>query len=345
MQYTHDIIIIGQGLAGTVLSETIADAGLRAMVFDAPLPERASVVAAGIVNPVSLRRTVLSWRASEMLAIAGAFYRDLELELESSIWHPMPMVELFPTAQEAGLWHARMKEKEYAHVLSTDATDDPGIAQLPQPYGHGTIKRCAWLDVPKLLRVHRSRAMANGSLEERKVEPSEVDVRDDGVEVHGRTAPFVVHCAGPFHQLKGLVPVRGEGLTVKLPGLVLRSMVHRGVFMLPVGHELYRIGSTFVWDNVWSGPTDEGKRALLDRLSRVWDGPVQVVDHWAGVRPAARDRRPILGSIGPRRFVFNGLGSRGALLAPWSAEHLVQHLFPGAPLDTEVNCARFESEV
>ncbi len=31
-----------------------------------------------MVNPIVLRRTVPSWRASELLAIAGAFYREME---------------------------------------------------------------------------------------------------------------------------------------------------------------------------------------------------------------------------------------------------------------------------
>ncbi len=60
---THDVIIIGQGLAGTVLSETLADAGLRPLIFDVPLNGRASVVATGVVNPIVLRRTVPSWRS------------------------------------------------------------------------------------------------------------------------------------------------------------------------------------------------------------------------------------------------------------------------------------------
>jgi glycine/D-amino acid oxidase-like deaminating enzyme len=34
--------------------------------------------------------------------------------------------------------------------------------------------------------------------------------------------------------------------------------------------------------------------------------------------------------------VLNGLGSRGVLLAPWCAAHLADHLFNGAPIDTEV---------
>lgn len=73
------------------------------------------------------------------------------------------------------------------------------------------------------------------------------------------------------------------------------------------------------------------------------DLPVEVLDQQAGVRPTARDRRPLLGrrAAMPRQAVFNGLGSRGVLLAPWCAMHLADHLFQGAELDPEVDLARF----
>jgi glycine/D-amino acid oxidase-like deaminating enzyme len=64
--------------------------------------------------------------------------------------------------------------------------------------------------------------------------------------------------------------------------------------------------------------------------------PAEIVDHQAGVRPASRDRRPILG-----QNILNGLGSRGVLLAPWCATHLVDHLLAGRPIDPEVNASRF----
>lgn len=344
MPHTHDVIVLGQGLAGTVLSETLADAGLRVMVFDAPLPGRASAVATGVVNPIVLRRTVPAWRASEMLAIAGAFYRELEMDYEASFWHPMPLVELFPTAQEAGLWHLRMKEEELARMIGAGPGDDPAVAQLPQPYGSGVVKRCAWLDIPKLLRLHRERWRRAGALEERKVEEADIRATDGGIAVHDRSAPVLVRCAGPFHEVDGLVPVRGEGLTVRIPGLALRSIVHRGFFLLPTGNSVYRAGATFAWDHVWSGPTREGRDQLMDKLTRLWSGDLEVLDHWAGVRPTARDRRPILGRTSAHEAVLTGLGSRGALLAPWCAAQLAAHLFDGAPLDAEVDVRRFAQE-
>jgi glycine/D-amino acid oxidase-like deaminating enzyme len=117
-------------------------------------------------------------------------------------------------------------------------------------------------------------------------------------------------------------------------------MVHRGVFVLPLGNDLFRVGATFKWDDVFAGPTDQARAWLLERLQALVQSPVEVVEHTAGVRPAARDRRPLLGITGAAQAVFNGLGSRGVLLAPWCAQHLAAHLLDGAVLDPEVDAAR-----
>jgi glycine/D-amino acid oxidase-like deaminating enzyme len=132
--------------------------------------------------------------------------------------------------------------------------------------------------------------------------------------------------------------VKGEVLTVRIPGLRSGAAVHRGAFLLPIGDDLFRLGATFSWDDVWSGPTAQAKEELLARLARMTLLPAEVVDHRTGVRPASKDRRPILGPD-----ILNGLGSRGVLLAPWCAMHLVEHLLEGKKLDPEVDAARFEA--
>ncbi|MBK7268071.1 MAG: FAD-binding oxidoreductase [Flavobacteriales bacterium] len=348
--FTHDVLIVGQGLAGSVLADTCIARGLRTAVLDVPKEGRASHVAAGLVNPVSMRRTVLSWRAPELLPIAGAFYREAGLRFGKEYWHPIPLIKIFPSAKEAGEWRVRMNDPEVSHYLSDEQNQDPGLKRVDQPYGHGQVKRAAWLDVVGLLDAYRKWWKEQGALHEHTVEQADVRSIPNGVEVHGLSAPWLVWSAGPFKPMTGLVPVRGERITVRLPGLDLGVLVHRGGFILPLGGDNYRVGSTYDWDNVWSGPTTEAREELLARLRKLLlrtplepdeDTPFNVVDHWAGVRPTAIDRRPLLGRIAPHQAVFNGLGSRGVLLAPWCAQHLLEHLLEGKPLDPEVDLGRF----
>jgi glycine/D-amino acid oxidase-like deaminating enzyme len=67
------------------------------------------------------------------------------------------------------------------------------------------------------------------------------------------------------------------------------------------------------------------------------------VDHQAGIRPAISDRRPIIGQHAEqkRAYIFNGLGARGGMVAPYFVMHFTDYLLDGKPLNKEVDIGRF----
>ena len=56
-----DFMIVGQGLAGSLLASELLDAGKTIQIFDADHEGAASAIAAGIINPITGRRLVKSW--------------------------------------------------------------------------------------------------------------------------------------------------------------------------------------------------------------------------------------------------------------------------------------------
>ncbi len=341
MAHSHDVLILGRGIAGAVLAETLLQRGLRVHVFDHKRPGNASMVAAGLVNPVVLRRDVPSWRALEMLDSAETFYTTLEQRLACCFWHPLELVKLFPGEREVAQWERAMQDPITSKLIDRRAQATMDAAPVNALHGYGTVHRCAWLDVPTFLDAQRSQLLREGCLTEVEISAQEIAHLDDGVRIADRTAPCLVRCEGPFADIPGLVPVQGEGLTVRLPELKVDRALHRGVFLLPQGDDIYRVGATFKWDAVWEGPTAEGRRWLLEQLTKLTPVVPEVLEHWAGVRPASADRRPNLGRTAAHAAVFNGLGARGVMLAPWCATHLAEHLFDGRPLDAEVDLGRF----
>ncbi|MFT3884410.1 MAG: FAD-dependent oxidoreductase [Flavobacteriales bacterium] len=343
MTTTHDAFILGHGLAGAVLTAELRQRGLRVHVFDRPQAGQASPAAAGLVNPIVLRRDVPSWRAVQLLPLAEAFYRSLGTRLGGSFWHPTEVIKVFPTPNDARQWERAMASPASAPFLSRPARPELEAAGVAAPHGHGTVRPAAWLDVPHFLEAHRTALRAQGALTERIVADQEIEHGADGVRIGDRTARWLVRCEGPFATVPGLVPVKGETVVVRLPEVSLSHVVHRDVFVLPLGGEHYRVGATFQWNNVWEGPTDAAREHLLRLLRALIPVEAEVLTHLAGVRPTARDRRPIIGCTGAREAVLNGLGARGVLLAPWCAAHLADHLFLGLPLDPEVDASRFAS--
>jgi glycine/D-amino acid oxidase-like deaminating enzyme len=331
-----DAIILGRGLAGAVLAETLLRQGLKVHMFDRKRPGNASMAAGGVVNPLVLRRDVPSWRAAQLLPLARGFYSDWQARLGVACWHDLSLVKVFPTPREVDQWLRAMDDPGSAPFMARRSEPEVDALPIHAPHGYGTVTQAAWLDVPALLAAQRDELLAQSALTEQEVNDRDIVHEEDHVRIGEVCGTWLVRCEGPFGKVPGAVPVKGETLIVRIPGLALTSMVHRGVFILPLGNDLFRVGATFRWDEVFAGPTEEGRQWLLEKLAAVVHAPVEVVEHTAGVRPASKDRRPVLGITAVHEALFNGLGSRGVLLAPWCSQHLADHLFRGMPLDAEV---------
>ncbi|MBP6311167.1 MAG: FAD-binding oxidoreductase [Flavobacteriales bacterium] len=337
----HDAIILGHGLAGAVLAEVLQQRGLSIHVFNERRNGNASLVAAGVVNPIVFKRDIPSWRAGELLPIADGFYTDLQARYGIDLWHPLPMVKVFPTPIERDQWERVMQDTESSSFITQRPEVDVDQAPVGVPHGYGTVTKAAWLDVPLVLAAQRAKLIGDGRLTERNVQEEEIVNEQDHIRIGDVRARWLIRCSGPFSTAQGLAPVKGETLLVRIPGLGFKNMVHRRVFILPLGDDVYRIGSTFDWTNVWTGTTTNAREELLGMLQAFVKLSIEVLEHSSGVRPATKDRRPIVGRTGEHEAIFNGLGSRGVLLAPWCAMHLADHLFDGKEIDPEVRCDRF----
>jgi glycine/D-amino acid oxidase-like deaminating enzyme len=121
-----------------------------------------------------------------------------------------------------------------------------------------------------------------------------------------------------------------------------------GIAVIPTdAPSYYEIGSSYIRDFTDASPDEGGARWLMDQL-----GALGILDRdelhkrirgrRAGIRPASRDRLAYLGpmkSQGPagcRIFVFNGLGTRGYMLAPALAGMLADHILDGSAIPSEL---------
>ena len=61
-----DYLIVGQGIAGTVLSYTLLEKGKTALVIDKNQAQTSSKVATGICNPITGRRWAKTWQGDKL---------------------------------------------------------------------------------------------------------------------------------------------------------------------------------------------------------------------------------------------------------------------------------------
>ena len=127
-------------------------------------------------------------------------------------------------------------------------------------------------------------------------------------------------------------------LTLWVDGLDETKRYHGNGWLAPRGGGVWKAGANYDWDRLDSEPTKEGKDEILAKLKTWIDLPIEVIGHEAGVRPIIRNSQPVIGIHEEHSEVgfFNGLGSKGSLMAPAVADHFADFLCGRCELDDEL---------
>src|SRR6478736_7266149 len=99
-----DYIIIGQGLAGSCLALQLINRGKSVFVFDEPEKNRASLIAAGLFNPVTGKLMAKTWKADRLFSYLHSFYSEAEKLLNCRFYYPFPLYRPFISVEEQNEW-------------------------------------------------------------------------------------------------------------------------------------------------------------------------------------------------------------------------------------------------
>jgi glycine/D-amino acid oxidase-like deaminating enzyme len=342
-----EFVVVGQGLAGTALAWALLRRGRRVLVLDRE-QGGCSRLAAGLVTPATGKRLAKSWRWDELYPAAVAFYRTVEADTGTRFFHQRPAVRLFADDSERDEFYRR----EDNILRGLVAREFPLRAGwFAAPLGGFEMPHAARLDVPRYLDVSRAHFGSCGSYQAAELDPRELKLTASGVRVPGLAgeARVVIFCRGfdasadPRFGAVRFNAAKGEILTVRVPGLAEDRVVHRGVWLAPAGNEVFRVGATYTRDQLDTQPTAEGRAEIESKLRAFLKLSFVVLDHQAAVRPVIDAGFPVLGRHPqhPQLAYFNGLGSKGSLLAPYFAEQLARHLCDGGELEKGLNVSQF----
>ncbi len=325
MEQPLDLVIIGQGLAGSVLALSAQKRGMRTHVIDNNYSRSASMVAAGMWNPVSFRRIIPVWRADETMETLETWYPEMEAELEASFYHPKPVIRVFPNEAYAVLWQQRTEEG-----MPWVAYPESLPAGVKAPFGAGVVRRAGFVHIPRFIAATRKRLEQQNHFTQAEFKEEEVETEGELLRVNGRLTKRLVIATGTSAlQLEAFreLPLRtnkGEVLDVESDVLPRDVTMNNGKWLLPYHDKVYKLGASYEWQRSDEEPTDEVKAALLEKAAAMLDVPLKVTAHRAGLRPTVKDRRALVGPLKMRGwYSFNGLGTRGVLIAPYLAEKLL----------------------
>ena len=338
-------LIVGQGIAGTVLAWALMQRNVEVILADAGFPHQSSRAAAGIINPITGKRFVKSWRFDLCFPAAREAYQAMEIALQCRIWEENSILRLLQGHEEINNWSARIGTAEYAGFLGERGDAGAWAGLLPEGFYLGEINHAARVDFPTLLSAFRAKAIREGFFREEKISAA-------AAAAEARHFDYIIFCEGyrgsgnPYFPGLGWQLAKGEGLLLRInqPGSErLRDMVKRNLILVPLGGDLFWAGASYNWNFEDNGASASEQAFLEERLAAMLAVPYEVVQRFGAIRPTVRDRRPFLGisALHRQMAIFNGLGTKGALLAPYWAARLADLLLDKIPLDAEVDVQRF----
>ena len=339
-----DFLIVGQGLGGSILACEAIHRGLSVAVIDNGWKSAASTIAAGMWNPISFRKVIPVWRDEACMQALNEAYPRYEKWLGAKFFFPMPIARVFPNEEYARLWKKKMDEGEKWISLPDEAFEDPIIA----PFGHGMVNEAGYVDMPVLLSAVRKELEGQKVLLEEEYDEELLLLKEGKYHYKDVQAKRVVLATGlAANELKVMseLPLnsnKGEVLEVVIEDYREDLVLNNGKWLQPRGNGVYKLGATYDWQDTTLDLLPESKEMLLKRVRKMLSIPMEVTSHIAGQRPTVRDRRPLLGKLDDHElYAFNGLGTRGVLIAPLLAKELFSYMEGNSDLHREANLQRF----
>ncbi|TND10423.1 MAG: hypothetical protein FD123_65 [Bacteroidetes bacterium] len=336
--FSFDYLIIGHGFAGSITALTLKQRGKTVCIIDDKSFSQCSRIAAGMLNPVNFQTRKPTWKAAETVPFAHQFYKTLEAQYDQKIFFQREYLRIL-SEEESQNWP---QDKPFFGPVIQNSF--PGIVQAP--HGLGRVEQGGNLDT-KLFYALVEQVFPE--VVEERFDFSQLKFENNGVEYRGIRAKKIICCTGfraPEENYFSFVPIKalkGQLLHLEIPELETDAILNGAGYLVPKNGGGFIFGATHEREIADEVTTAEGQNELEEKLRRMISVPYNVTGIVAGVRPTTRDHRPALG-LHPERSqlaVFNGLGSKSVMQAPWLAEQLVSFLEDGKPLPKEIDVRRF----
>jgi glycine/D-amino acid oxidase-like deaminating enzyme len=345
----YDYLIIGQGLAGSVLAYQLHKRGKSVAVIDEQKYPTSSRVAAGLANPITGPKMVKTWKADVLFPYMEKFYGQIQQETGAHFFKKHILYRPFTSAKEMNDWDGR----------SAHANDGPFIHKICEPGTHqtnirdpfGGVEVVAYvLNVDDFVTEIRCLLDGNCTFYDGFFEEDKLEILDDYVKYSEIEAAKVIFCTGhsvansQYFGWLPITPLKGEILEVKIES-DFKTIYNRSCFIIPVENGHFKVGSTYDRQYQNEGITEKGKNEICKKLEALCTMSFSVTKHEAGIRPATLSRKPLMGTHPVHKclHVFNGLGTKGVTLAPFFSDHFVKSLEEGNYVDEEVDIKKYYS--
>lgn len=339
-----DFLIIGQGLAGSLLAWELIQRNCRVIIVDNG-NESASQVAAGLINPVTGMRLVKSTDVDTLLPVAKHYYARLADVFQQDFYLEKPMLRLLRGDSEFKHAQKRLNDPAYQPYLGRLHPPETKLNNVASPHGFIEQKQTGYLLTRPLLNCLKAFFIAKQCYSAADFNAEDIQLKPE-LRWRDITPKQIIFCEGhlaaqnPWFSWLPFQPAKGEILTLEHAIELPDNIVNYGNWLIPLNNRTIRIGATFDPENLDTLPTEQGKAALLTALKTV-STPLMsatITSHQANIRPCTLDKQPFIGAHPkhPQLAIFNGFGAKGSLQIPWHVRHfansLIGHALPPASI-------------
>ncbi|WP_051957585.1 NAD(P)/FAD-dependent oxidoreductase [Altibacter lentus] len=262
-----EYIVVGLGIAGISFCEQLRKHNRSFVVFDAG--ERASTtVSGGVFNPVVLKRFTAAWDAKAHLEYAIPFYNALGTLLDLQVMDSVPVYRILKDAEEQNNWSVASDKRELSPFLSSELEPNTNPS-INAPYGFGKVTASGRIYPSQLLQKYAEYLAQLDQYHAEAFDYAALTTQETSVQYKGYNAKWLVFAEGaaarhnPFFPKDLLRPNKGEYLVVRAPQLQLTTLLKGGMFVIPLGNDLYKVGATYDRVDTSLQPTEHARQEII----------------------------------------------------------------------------------
>ena len=326
----YDLLIIGQGIAGTLAGIEAIKKKLKILIID-DNQENASQVAAGLVEPISGQRFTLSINQETSLPFAKSYYELLEKQLKTNIIISRKTERYFTNQDQEKIVNKRLKDPGFAPYFGKK-TPPPNHTNFK--WGGIIINHSFSINTTKLLSTAKAYFKKENILFTETYDPTKLKIQKNNLKYKNILTKTILFCQGAQLEQNPLftnLPFRsskGDVLTLKLPHFKTNTNLSFEKWLIPIENNQFKYGATYEWPPYTNQPLESSKQTLLNHLKTFINSPVTVTNHQSGIRCALKTNHPICEAhpIYANIHVLGALGSKGFMHAPYLANQIIQKI-------------------
>jgi len=343
-----DFLIVGQGLAGSVLSHHLLQNNQKVFIVDKGSGANSSRQATGLINPITGRRFVKSWLTDELMAYAQIYYPALQQELNASFYQETEIIKVLQSIEQQNDFSLRLSDENYSKYLN------PTIKKLDKqfynPFSCAFIKPALQIDVNALQEAFLQFFRQQEMIMEESFDFDALKIENKQYYYQNIKAKNIVFAEGyllrnnPYFSNLPIQFAKGEVLVIESKDLQVDAVLNSVAHITPLGDNKYYVGATYDWNDDELATTQKKYDYLINALNQTITASYKVIDHKVGLRPTTKDRRPLIGEHAEHKnmFVFNGMGTKGLSLSPYFANQMVNYMLNNGELHPEVDIKRIK---